>query len=205
MPPSLRGIQADCKMSYYSIEQAAAKLRELLELGPMDRFDAKRFFNDVLPDSTVVCRTGTVTLREAVEDCSQEGMTRWNADSGVIEVVLSGETYEQLQRGHVRARSTVGHELGHAYLHTDQIIRLAGMSLTSQVAFHRERNSHQACQDTEWQANAFAAALLMPAAGIERLFNRLSRHSESEIAETFGVSIESASYRISTFEKGLGR
>ena len=132
-------------------------------------------------------------------------MTRWNSELHVVEVVLSGETYQLLQTDHVRARSTVAHELGHAYLHTDQIIRLAGMSLTSQVAFHRERNGHQACEDTEWQANAFAAAVLIPAEGIERLLNRYGRHRIVEIAENFGVSTESVQYRIQTFEKGLGR
>jgi uncharacterized protein DUF955 len=201
----LTGIRADRKRSYFSIEQSANELRTLLNLEPLDRFDAKGFYDEILPDSTVVCGSGTIALREAVEDCTQEGMTRWNSELHVVEVVLSGETYELLQTDHVRARSTVAHELGHAYLHTDQIIRLAGMSLTSQVAFHRERNGHQACEDTEWQANAFAAAVLMPAEGIERLFNRYGRHRIVEIADIFGVSTESVQYRIQKFEKGLGR
>lgn len=204
MPQPLRGIRADRKRSYFSIEKTASELRRLLQLGSIGRFDAKHFFDNVLPDSTVVCGKGTVTLREAVEECAQEGMTRWNSESGVIEVVLSGDTYELLQRDHVRARSTVAHELGHAYLHTDQIINLAGMSLTSQAALNREGNPHQPCQDTEWQANAFGAALLVPAEGVDRLFSRLGRHSEAAIAETFGVSMELAHYRITTFVKGLG-
>lgn len=199
----LRGICADRKRSYFSIEQDAGNLRRLLQLEPLVRFDARSFYDEVLPDSTVACRSGIITLREAVEECVQEGLTRWNADAGVIEVVLSGETYDSLQRDHVRARSTVAHELGHAYLHTDQIIGLAGMSLTSQVALHRERSSHQACEDTEWQANAFASALLVPAEGVQRLFLRLNRHSESEIAEQFGVSMELAHYRILTYERAL--
>lgn len=200
----LRGIRADRKRSYFSIEQDACDRRRLLELGPLDRFDARSFFDEVLPDSTVECRSGVVTLREAVEDCAQEGMTRWNAESGVIEVALSGDTYECLQRDQVRARSTVAHELGHAYLHTDQILGLSGMSLTSQAALHRERNPHDACQDTEWQANAFGSAVLVPAEGVLKLFTRLHRHSESEIAEMFGVSLELAHYRILTYERSLG-
>jgi Zn-dependent peptidase ImmA (M78 family) len=79
------------------------------------------------------------------------------------------------------------------------------MSLISQVAFHRERNPHQACEDTEWQANAFASSLLMPAEGVLRLFTRLGKLNASIIAETFGVSLESASYRIGTYERSLGR
>jgi hypothetical protein len=201
----LTGIRADRKESYRSIEQRAAELRKKLELGPLDRFDARKFFDQIVPDMTVQCRSGDVPLREATEDCSQEGLTRWDADSGVLEFVLSGLTYKLLQQDHVRARSTVAHECGHACLHTDQIIRLGGMSLISQVAFHRDRNPHEACQDTEWQANAFGSALLMPAEGIMRLFERLGRQSASAIVEAFGVSLESASYRIGTYERSLGR
>lgn len=45
MPPSLRGIQADRKRSYYSIEQDAAELRGLLGIGPLDRFDVREPLN----------------------------------------------------------------------------------------------------------------------------------------------------------------
>jgi len=205
MTQPLTGIRAERKMSYFSIEERANELRKRLELGQLDRFDATGFFNDVLPDSTLECKAGCITLREAIDDCTQEGMTRWNPELSVLEVVLSGTTYSLLQQEHVSARSTVAHELGHAYLHTDQIIRLSGMSLSSQVALHRQRNAHQPCEDTEWQANAFGSALLMPAEGIERLFFRLGRHSEQAIAETYWVSLESAHYRILTYERSLGR
>jgi len=201
----LTGICADRKHGYRSIEQIAGELRKMLALGPLDRFDALAFFEQIVPDMTVECGSGKIALCEAVADCQEEGRTRWDADSKVLEFALSGRTYALLQEDHVRARSTVAHEAGHACLHTDQIIRLGGMSLVSQVAFHRERNPHEACQDTEWQANAFGSALLIPAEGIERLFSRLGRHSEPQIAETFGVSMELAHYRIATHERALGR
>jgi DNA-binding Lrp family transcriptional regulator len=44
----------------------------------------------------------------------------------------------------------------------------------------------------------------MPAEGILKLFQRLGRHSDSTIAETFGVSLESAYYRILTYERSIG-
>jgi predicted transcriptional regulator len=200
----LTGIRADSKYGYRSIEELAGGLRTMLGLASTDRFDALRFFDQIVPDMTLKCRAGVIALREAVEDCQQEGLTRWDGESKFLEIVLSGETYDQLQGGHVRARSTVAHEAGHACLHVDQIIRLGGMSLSSQVAFHRERCPHEACQDTEWQANAFGSALLMPAAGLLKLAERVGCHSKVAIAETFGVSVESASYRIQTYERALG-
>ncbi|MEI9968612.1 MAG: ImmA/IrrE family metallo-endopeptidase [Terracidiphilus sp.] len=205
MTRQLTGIRADRKESYRSIEQKASALRELIGLGPLDRFDARYFFDQFVPEMTVECGTGNIALCEAIEDCQQEGLTRWSPDLGALEFVLSEQTYELLQVDHVRARSTVAHESGHACLHTDQIIRLGGMSLISQVAFHRERYPHQAFEDTEWQANAFGSALLMPAEGVARLFTRLSRQSASALADKFGVSLESATYRIGTYERALGR
>jgi hypothetical protein len=200
----LTGIRADRKESYRSIEQFAGALREIISLESLDQFDALNFFDQIVPEMSVKCGTKDIPLYEVIDDCQQEGCTRWDAESGFLQIVLSGHTHEQLLAGHVRARSTVAHEAGHACLHTDQIIRLHGMSLTSQVAFHREKYPHDACQDTEWQANAFGSALLMPAEGVEKIFTRLGRQSAVAIAEHFGVSIESATYRIGTFERALG-
>jgi hypothetical protein len=55
MTQPLTGIRAECKMSYRSIEERAKQLRTKLGLGQLDRFDATGFYNDVLPDSTIVC------------------------------------------------------------------------------------------------------------------------------------------------------
>lgn len=201
---SLRGVRADRKHSYRSIEQIASGLRKMLGLDVLDRFDAQEFFNQTLADMTLVYKGGNVQLREAIEDCPQEGLTRFDTDSGFLEVVLSSATFELLEEDHVRARSTVAHECGHAVLHTDQIIRLAGMSLKSQFAFHRERSPHQACEDTEWQANAFGSSLLMPGAGVQALEAAKSGLTAAKVAVAFGVSIESATYRIETYRRSLG-
>jgi Zn-dependent peptidase ImmA (M78 family) len=144
-----------------------------------------------------------VHMVEAIDNCQQEGLTRWDPEQQKLEVVLADRTYEMLQENHVRARSTVAHETGHAVLHTAQIIRLAGMSLRSHVAFHRDRNPHKAYLDTEWQANAFGSSLLMPAAGIVAL---VDKHGPSiaKIAKNFGVSEESATYRLETYRRSLG-
>ncbi len=204
MPRPLTGIRADRKHSYASIESITRALREALGLGLLDRFDARQFFDQVLADMTLQTTSREVKLREAVDDCPQEGSTRWDGESGVMEVVLSESTYELLQADHVRARSTVAHECGHACLHTEQIIRLTGLSLRSQVALHRERGSHEACHDTEWQANAFGSALLMPADGLVLLAESPIGLSAVTVAAKFGVSIESATYRLETYRRSLG-
>ena len=144
-----------------------------------------------------------IKMVEAVDDCPQEGMTRWDTAKKKLEIVLADRTYDLLQKDHVRARSTVAHETGHAFLHTAQIIRLAGMSLMSHVAFHRDRNPHKAYFDTEWQANAFASSLLMPAAGMSFLVEEKG-FSAARIAQVYGVSEQSASYRLESYRRSLG-
>jgi hypothetical protein len=199
----LTGIQADQGQSYYSIEEIASSLRESLGLGPLDEFDALGFFHDALPDLELTAGGRTIQVVEGIETCAPHGLTRWDVATSKLEVILSDSTYAQLLTGHVRARSTVAHETGHAILHTAQIVRLAGLGLASQVAFHRDRTPHRACFDTEWQANAFASALLMPAAGV-RAMQEERRLSVSEIAKTFRVSEESAGYRLESFWRSLG-
>jgi hypothetical protein len=204
MNPSLTGIRADRKASYYSIEQMAGTLRRMLKLNPLDQFDALKFFDDVIPDMTVQCRAGTIRLCEALDEFEEEGRTKWDGDAGRIEIALTGKTYSMLQDGHPRARYTVAHETGHACLHTDQVIRLGDMSISSHLALHRNRIPHEALQDTEWQANAFGSALLMPAEGVQRLISRLGRESAFDLTEAFGVSLQAATYRLGTYMRALG-
>jgi hypothetical protein len=202
MKKPLTGIAADSPRSYTSIEQEAAAFRECLNLTPDKRFDAQSFFEIQIGDLEVICDGKTVKLIEGIEDCTQEGLTRWDKSAGRMELILSLETHKMLLDDHVRARSTVAHEAGHAAMHTAQIIRLAGMSLNSQVAFHRNRVEHKAYYDTEWQANAFGSALLMPAAGLA-ILDRKGLLNEGSVASTYTVSTESAGYRIETYQKYL--
>jgi Zn-dependent peptidase ImmA (M78 family) len=85
-------------------------------------------------------------------------------------------------------------------LHTDQLVRLAEMPTQQQAAFHRGRKRHEPYEDTEWQANAFASALLMPAKGLRVLGKENGGLTVSLIAERFAVSPEAAGYRLDLYE-----
>jgi predicted transcriptional regulator len=199
----LTGIPADRARSYASIEAIAASLRTKLNLEMLDRFDALDFFEKQIGDMVIIDHGKEVKMVEAIDDCPQEGMTRWDSESQRLEIVLAQRTYDMLQENHVRARSTVAHETGHAVLHTAQIIRLAGMNLKSHVAFHRDRNPHKAYLDTEWQANAFASSLLMPAEGVKSLIEE-KNFLAARLVRIYGVSEESATYRLETYRRSLG-
>jgi predicted transcriptional regulator len=199
----LTGIPADKARSYASIEAVAAGLRQKLNLEMLERFDALDFFEKQIGNIVIIDHGKEIKMVEAIDDCPQEGMTRWDTESQRLEIVLAQRTYDMLQENHVRARSTVAHETGHAVLHTAQIIRLAGMNLKSHVAFHRDRNPHKAYLDTEWQANAFASSLLMPAEGVKSLVEE-KNFSTTKLVCVYGVSEESATYRLETYRRSLG-
>ncbi len=203
MTRPLTGIPADKARSYASIEAVATGLRQKLNLEMLERFDALDFFEKQIGDMVIIDHGKEVKMVEAIDDCPQEGMTRWDTESQRLEIVLAQRTYDMLQENHVRARSTVAHETGHAVLHTAQIIRLAGMNLKSHVAFHRDRNPHKAYLDTEWQANAFASSLLMPAEGVKSLVEE-KNFSTTKLVCVYGVSEESATYRLETYRRSLG-
>ncbi|MBB1518940.1 ImmA/IrrE family metallo-endopeptidase [Aquipseudomonas guryensis] len=89
---------------------------------------------------------------------------------------LRQDVYDGMVDGRGRDRFTAAHELGHYLIHRNVPIR-----------FHRAENGRlPAYRDSEWQANTFAGALLMPP--------DLVRHCESlgEIVERFQVSRDAA-------------
>jgi Zn-dependent peptidase ImmA (M78 family) len=140
-------------------------------------------------------RSGVVALEDS------EGYARYDRSQNVLEILASESTYHWLEIGNPRATYFVAHELGHCILHTDQLVRLAQMPTQQQKAFHRGRADHSPCEDTEWQANAFASALLMPACGIRALEEENSCLTAPLITAIFAVSQEAAGYRLDLYNK----
>ncbi|HGA2731353.1 TPA: ImmA/IrrE family metallo-endopeptidase [Pseudomonas aeruginosa] len=89
---------------------------------------------------------------------------------------LREDVYDGLCRGGGRDRFTAAHELGHYIMHRNV-----------SIVFHRAENGRlPPYRDSEWQANSFAGALLMP----ERAMRECG--SLAEIAQRFGVSLAAA-------------
>lgn len=85
-------------------------------------------------------------------------------------ITLSASTYMRLGRSDNRARMTVAHEIGHLLLHSGKHV------------FHFEEPLNDNRFDPEWQADEFAAALLMPRASFSRM------RSVGQAMKYFGVS-----------------
>ncbi len=110
-------------------------------------------------------------------------------------VILSAQAYEDLIDGVPRARFTVAHEIGHVVLHS-QYLRYR--ILDGEDVLKLNRGYIAAFRDPECQANAFAAAFLMPTHHVDRMVRE--GVGVSALVRTFGVSWESAEYRINNLE-----
>ena len=204
MPKGLSGVRADRGYSYKSVERIAAYVRKQLEFAPANAINALDLFEGL---DDIAVRDGarqTIPLRGSVigiED--SEGFTKYDSGRQVIEILASARTYGWLEEGYPRAGYFVAHELGHCVLHTDQLVRVAQMPVAQQAAFHRggEVAVHEPYRDTEWQANAFASALLMPARGLLALEQDYKKLGPTEVAEHFHVSTEAALYRLELYNR----
>lgn len=114
-------------------------------------------------------------------------------------VVIGVNTYHST----TRQRFTVAHELGHWRLHLKEHGKDVFVDRPAEVLF-RDRLASAGSDSKEIAANAFAAALLMPAHMIEtearRLFDRRRRTSEEDLVEAlapkFAVSEQAMRFRL---------
>lgn len=201
MRQRLVGVRADPGYSYRKLEEIAAYVRGRLGYSPTEAINTLLLFDGL--DIEVQDGTGrNIPIHGSVIEINgSEGFAKYDSDRRVIEILASPETYGWLETGHPRGGFFVAHELGHCLLHTDQLVRLAQMPKSKQAALHRggEKVGHKTYQDTEWQANAFAGALLMPARGLLILEQKYGELSPATIVEHFHVSAEAAGYRLNLY------
>ncbi|GLQ93478.1 ImmA/IrrE family metallo-endopeptidase [Dyella acidisoli] len=97
-------------------------------------------------------------------------------------VLIREDVYEGALRGAGRDRFTMAHELGHLLLHTN-----VGM------ARHVQKGTIPAYRDSEWQANAFAGALLIPRFAVN------DGPTIDQIMERCGVSRDAAEVQMKKY------
>lgn len=180
-------------MSRAEIEADARKVIERFHPGLLDtagEFPIVDFFDHDLPEAYGLS-TGVAELGDGIE-----GLT---FPDGRVQV--SEETYTSAVRGNGRARFTIAHEAYHGIRHRNQIRRQ--MARYGELTLKRRVNV-PAFRDPEWQANVFAAALLMPADAVRALAAEGGPRGEltGEIQRRFGVSWSAAEIRIDTLRIG---
>ena len=126
-------------------------------------------------------------VREVDDLTSAPGLPKVASDQSLSGLLLPGlgeiwvNAHEARDWPH-RRRFTIGHELGHWCMH-----RTNGAPLYCRHAVVAEERAKPSVPPAEEEANAFAAALLMPAQLVEREYQRDSRDFW-KLCETFGVS-----------------
>lgn len=209
----VRGIKVRRGMSYDKLEAEAEWVIERLTPGrlldcPLPGID---LFEDMTtkpgepPFRIPIGRDQSLGLGAAVTMIpdGQLARARFVQEEGSILLELSDLGYELLSKGHPRGLSTLYHELGHAFLHTAELIDLEYIE-HARSSLARHGPSHQLFEDSEWQADSFAYAALAPLR-LLKLLKREDRLSPVELAEITGISLESAAYRIdnATRKQGL--
>ena len=100
-------------------------------------------------------------------------------------ILIREDVYDAACSGHGFARMIVAHEIGHLFLHRRE---------SCLFAFREAGEFTPAFRCSEWQANAFAGALLMPAHEILNL-------SPGEIRDKYEVSKAAAETQLKAIKK----
>lgn len=98
----------------------------------------------------------------------------------------------------VRQRFTIAHEIGHFVMHAESK-KASRLFVDKWVAFRKEGQVTGAEEREEIEANAFAAALLMPADLLRQAIENVDIEDESclnELARLFGVSVMAMTFRL---------
>lgn len=202
----LPGFPADQPMSYFKIERAAKGLRQTLEIDLMKPVSGLEVFESLekyrvrLPDGLFGLTPHVTTLPAGVE--AEARFEAGEGDQGgEFCLCLTEDTYDWLESGErPRALFSVGHELGHVVLHAAQLRRLSRFPHSPSALRRARQPQHASYMDTEWQGNAFAAALLMPAPKLRQL-EKAGRLDAITLSEDMGVSYEAAAYRLEAYLK----
>lgn len=158
--------------STQKIRQIASNTREALQL-PDGKIDIPRLLERLHQFGIVVdvFDKESAPVGQGVEAC-------WVPETSTM--YIHEAVYADAVRGGTRATFTVTHELGHILLaHRRTINRMHEVE-------------HPPFQNSEWQANTFAAEFSMPL----KIITRLNLWSAPALAAHFGVSLQAAEIRI---------
>ncbi|OHX15270.1 hypothetical protein BI343_02645 [Chromobacterium amazonense] len=160
-----------------SIRSQAMQARHTLGLGP-DRFQ-------VAPLLDLLTVNFGIDV-DIVEDHEMSAHIEAECFPSQLIMRIPERTWELIEQGDSRARFTFMHELGHLILQHD-------------LSLHREsgRYEHKCYEDSEWQADQFAAEILMPVSVI----NNRKLFDAYDLAEFFDVSLQAASIRLQQLTK----
>lgn len=153
------------------IRQIANQIREILQVNKNEKIDIIRLLE------MVICPALDISFEIIEKKEMLDKYAEYNPIDKTIK--LREDVYERAINGIGRDRFTVSHEIGHIFLHSDNI------------AMARSDEKIPVYCDPEWQANTFAREFLCPLSGIS------DNDDIDIISEKYGVSKEVASIQLS--------
>ena len=166
--------------SWQGIASDAQTLRNSFGLDDAIKFNVADFLELVL-DQTL--DEISLSIRSKTEMGHTEGFTSVDGKN----IILREDVYHRAQRGDSGARYTVAHEIGHAFLHANQ---LAATARTTNRKIKKSMSS-------ESQADRFADCFLVP------LHLIAPEDGADSIAEKFGVRKDCAKRRLKEYRKKI--
>lgn len=196
------GIEATHARSYKQIEAVAQEARRALGFSPTEPLPGLRLFESLDRYSiSTGGKTAPIAYEVAVLPHGVEAKAEYIKGRGEFVISLSPETYEDLESGGCRARFSLTHEVGHIVLHADQLVRFAQMPHELPALYRGVAPNHPVYRDTEWQADTFAGAVLIPATGLYEMTGPTSTPSINDIRNAYRVSVASAEIRLRIFKE----
>jgi antitoxin HicB len=155
--------------------------------------------NDVLTSDRLTAITGTrvrlITDNALVED----GMSEFC--EGELVLRLREVVQHRAAEGDGRCRFTIAHEIAHLVLHRDELVENQGCAFRDIVTpTEKLPVGVPIFRSPEWQANAWAAAFLMPLPAVRNYLRELSHKAgeftQEAFAANFQVSRQAAEIRL---------
>jgi hypothetical protein len=201
MTGTTKGVAAHHPQSYASLERIAVHVRACLLPGHSDLEPVPGLeLFERLDEYTVTVRGSNLPLQYGAEQLPTglEAQAYYSTEETAIVVALTEDSYRALSAGFGRALFTLAHEIGHAVLHPQELLERRIASVDARALHRGTAGGHKAFMDTEWQANGFAAAMLVPATGLAKL-EASGRLDARNIARTYLVSQQAAELRLKVF------
>lgn len=147
------------------------QIRKILQINNDEKVDVIRLLE------FVICPNMDISLQIVEEKYMQDKYAEYSPVEQTIKI--REDVYNRAIDGVGRDRFTISHEIGHIFLHSNNI------------AMARSNEQFPIYCDPEWQANVFAREFLCPLSGISKYDN------VDDISKKYGVSKEVSSIQLS--------
>lgn len=189
---------------YIDIEREAQETRAYLGLEPDEPLDCLSFMDRL--HALRVGRNREIAVESHVDNLTPgvEAMAEYvHQPSPKILITLSAPTYDGLERRMPRDGHSLLHETGHGVLHYRELMTLTRIPDTARALLRGKNHNLPAYDNAEWQADAYAGSMKMPAAGLLGL-EKQGLLDVRNICRRFGSSRASAEIRLRIYAAKRG-